>query len=64
MSEPIGYTLAQRLTAALCLNGIPYQQLVDIIYSELSDIGNELELGDWLQLPNGTTFTCTYKPNK
>lgn len=57
----IGLMLAQRLTASLTGYGIPYNDLAYHIYGELNNIGKELSKGDWLQFPNGTSFTMDYK---
>lgn len=57
MSEhtPIGCAIAQRLTAALTGNGIPYEKLADLVYGELRTVAQELKRGDWIELPGGVT---------
>jgi len=58
--DNIGCAIAQRITAALTGHGIPYQELSDIIYKECLDIAREQNNGDWLEMPNGDTYTKTY----
>lgn len=56
----IGCMIAQRITNALTGNGIDYQVIADIIYKECIDIAREQNTGDWLEMPNGDTYTKTY----
>jgi len=56
----VGCAISQRLTAALTGNGIPYEKLSKIIYGEMLDIALELRIGDWIEMPNGDTFTKTF----
>lgn len=60
--DNIGCAIAQRITSSLLLMGIPYQKIADIVYGECSSITNEQSLGDWLEMPDGTTYTLTFKP--
>ena len=62
ITEPRGQRLAQRLTSALTNNGIPDARLVELIYGELSAIAKEQFEGDWLECPDGTTYTLTFTP--
>lgn len=60
-----GIMLAQRLTSALVIPNVSdYRQRSKAIYSELSAIASEMKKGDWLQFPDGTTFTMTFKPTQ
>lgn len=56
----IGCMIAQRITSALTGMGIGYNQLADVIYKECIDIAKEQKNGDWLEMPNGDTYTKTY----
>lgn len=58
----IGCAVAQRLTYALCGKGIPYDELSKIVYGELLAISRELEPGDWLELPDGSSWTKDGRP--
>ncbi len=57
MNQHIGCAIAQRLVTALCLNGIPYEKLVKIVYNELRAINEDLSKGDWLEFPDGSVYT-------
>lgn len=62
---PIGCRIAARLTDSLNSKvPVPYPQLQRWIYEELEEIGHEQALGDWIEMPNGTTYTLTFKPKK
>lgn len=61
-NEPIGCCIGQRLFYAFTGNGLTAQQIEDILYPELRAIAAELETGDWIELPDGTTATITFKP--
>jgi hypothetical protein len=63
-TDNIGCVIAQRITAALTLMGISYDDLSKVVYKECSDIAKEQKLGDWLEMPNGSTYTLTFKPNQ
>lgn len=52
----IGCMIAQRLTSALCGKGIPYAEIAEIVYSECLSIAKESQSGDWLEMPDGTTY--------
>lgn len=56
----IGCRIAQRLTSALTGLGISYDQLAKIVYSEMLAIAHEQVNGDWLEMPNGDTYTKTF----
>ena len=61
----IGCRIAQRLTYALNDKiPVPYKELETWIYGELEQVEKEHRIGDWIELPNGTTYTLTYKPYK
>ena len=56
----IGILLAQRLTSALSLHGIMFDALATVVYDELLKIAHEQVNGDWLEMPNGDTYTKTF----
>ena len=61
--EHIGCLIAQQLTSALAGKcGLTYKELSDIIYGEFNALAEFHRKGDWLELPNGTTYTCTFRP--
>lgn len=61
---PVGCMIAQRITSALTGHGIDYAELSKIVYSECMDIGLEQSNGDWIEMPNGDTYTKTFSVNK
>lgn len=64
-TDRIGCRIAARLTDSLNSKvAVPYLLLQRWIYEELEELGQEQELGDWIELPNGTTYTLTFKPKK
>lgn len=61
----VGVMLGQRITYALAGKvHADYQTLADLVYGELLRIAREHEPGDWIELPNGTTYTMTFKPEE
>ena len=58
----VGTRIAQHLTAALCGLGVPERTISEIVYRECSRIADEATTGDWIEMPNGTTYTLTFKP--
>lgn len=60
----IGCILAQRLTTALTGLGIDFATIQNIVYAELAAIGHEQNKGDWIALPDGTTYEMTFKARK
>jgi len=62
--EPIGCAIGQRLFYAFTGHGLTAQQIDDILYPELHAIAADLEKGDWIEFPDGTTATITFKPQK
>ena len=61
--EHIGCMIAQQITSALSGRcGLTYKELSDIVYGECMAIANYHRVGDWLEMPNGTTYTCTFRP--
>lgn len=60
----VGCMIAQRITSALTGHGIPYDELSKIIYKECMDIGLEQSNGDWIEMPNGDTYTKTFSVNR
>lgn len=60
----IGIILAQRLTGML--TGAPdttHETMSSIVYGELMNVARMLEHADWVELPDGTTLTVSYKPD-
>jgi hypothetical protein len=62
--EHVGCRIAQRVTAALCGNGYKYDEISGIIYAECMDIANEQYNGDWIEMPNGDTYTKSFTVKK
>jgi len=62
--ENIGCAIGQRLFYAFTGHGLTAQQIDDILYPELHAIAADLEKGDWIEFPDGTTATITFKPQK
>ena len=61
--DNIGVMIAQKLTAIIMIKtGITYGEASKIVYDEFNTMADECQLGDWISLPDGTTYTCTYKP--
>jgi hypothetical protein len=65
--QPIGLRLASILTmeignSGLLKQGLDYRQLEEFIYKTVSDLAHDQRVGDWLETPNGTTYTLTFKP--
>ena len=64
-----GLRLASLLTAELKASGIvkdsvSFNELELVVYEELTRIGREQLVGDWLEMPDGTTYTLTTKPGR
>ncbi len=61
--DNVGIMIANQVTAALAGKcGLPYKELSDIVYGECLAIARNAELGDWLEMLNGATYTLTFKP--
>ena len=65
--QPIGMRLASILTfelgnSGLLKEGLDYRALEEFIYKTVSDLAHDQQVGDWLETPNGTTYTLTFKP--
>jgi len=61
----IGCRIAARLTDSLNSKvPVPYRDLQQWVYDEIEQIEKEHRLGDWIELPNGTTYTLTFKPQR
>ncbi len=59
----IGCRIAARITDALNpVLPVPYRAIEKVVYEECAQIGKEHRIGDWIELPNGTTYTLTFKP--
>ena len=54
--NPIGVLIAQRLTNALTLLSIPYDDLVRVVYGTIREVDRELHQGDWLEFPSGNAY--------
>lgn len=62
-TDGIGIILAQRLTGML--TGAPdttRETISAIVYGELMNVARMLEHADWVELPDGTTLTVSFKP--
>jgi len=61
LEEKVGCAIARRMVDALVGEGIPYNRLVEIVYGEFERMSLNNTPGDWLELPNGDTYTLTFK---
>jgi hypothetical protein len=62
--ESIGCMIAQRITSLMTGYGLTYEQVCKLVYGELDQIATEQVNGDWLEMPNGDTYTKTYTVDK
>lgn len=66
----IGCILAQRLTAELAWQinkagvRVEHKLIENIVYGEMNRINSEQSVGDWIEFPNGSNYTLTFKPQK
>lgn len=59
----VGTKIAHRLFYALAgKTNLSAIELEKIVYGTCDEIADESDLNDWIEMPNGTTFTCTFKP--
>ena len=56
----VGIRIASRITDALIGHGIPYQDLVDIVYDTCITVAHAHVTGDWIEMPNGDVYTKTF----
>lgn len=68
-----GCVISRRITGVVCdlisrkskLDKIPtYNDVKDVVYGEMLNIVHEQEKGDWIEMPNGATYTMVFKPNE
>lgn len=64
-----GFRLASLITAAIrqapfVPETVPYADIERYIYQCVQSIADEQFVGDWLEMPNGTTYTLTFKPTR
>lgn len=62
--DNIGCMIAQRISSALLGLGLSYKEVTDVVYKECLDIAKEHTLGDWIEMPNGDTYTKTFEVKK
>jgi hypothetical protein len=63
--SPLGCAIAQHLTAALLgVDTSNYESRATAVYAECSGIAREQKVGDWIEMPDGTVYTMTFKPKK
>jgi hypothetical protein len=61
----IGTRLGTLVTFTLA--GLPDTYVPTIekrLYPALLQLAENTQLGDWIELPDGTTFVCTFKPER
>lgn len=61
-----GTMIAQALTSRLiqAFPQLTYKEVADVVYKTMQDISDFSEIGDWISMPDATTFTCTFKPKQ
>lgn len=58
-----GFMLARVLTCNLSARlNLPYEDMEKIVCQIVQDIADDQVVGDWLETPNETTYTMTFKP--
>ena len=57
-----GLRIANIVTDSLLGKGLSYDVVSKIVYGICSDISEASEIDDWLEFPDGTTATITFKP--
>jgi len=58
-----GYRIASVVCDSLTQrSNLTRHELEEIIYPLFVSVGHEQVVGDWLELPNGATYTLTFKP--
>jgi len=58
----VGYRIASIITESVLNHGIPYDEASKLIYGACEWIAKECTTGDWIEFPDGTTATITFKP--
>lgn len=65
MFEPIGTRIAAKITDNLAGKvGSDYAAIERIVYETCLEIARNSYSGDWIELPNGATYTLTFKPGR
>ena len=64
--ENYGTLIAQTLTSRLiqAFPQLTYKEVSEVVYKSMQDISDFSEIGDWISMPDATTFTCTFKPKQ
>ena len=61
--DNVGVMIANQITRALAGKcGLSYDDLSSIVYGECLEIARNATVGDWVEMPNGATYTLTFKP--
>ena len=61
MDKNTGCRIAQRITASLCGQAFrDYEVISKLVYSECMAIAEDQENGDWIEMPNGDTYTKSF----
>ena len=61
--DNVGIMIANQITRALAGKcGLSYDDLSNIVYGECLEIARNAKVGDWVEMPNGATYTLTFKP--
>ena len=63
-NDNVGCMIANLITTALAGRcSLSYDELHKIVYRECSELSDFHKLGDWIEMPNGATYTLTFKPS-
>jgi hypothetical protein len=64
--QETGVRLASRITDALVAStllapGFAFNDVAHVIYGECLAIARDQKIGDWLEMPNGTTYVMVFR---
>lgn len=67
--SPIGLRLAALITYALASSKllkakVGFEEIEAVVYKECERIANEQQVGDWLEMPDGTSYNLIFKPER
>lgn len=63
-TQAMGTRIAQALTAqvSVAFPELTYARIEESIYAYLRQHALDAQPGDWIELPDGTTYTLSFKP--
>jgi hypothetical protein len=67
--DNIGTRIGQLLTAKLCAHRMhggtleTYADIAEVVHSSLLELGETSQVGDSVELPDGSSFVCTFTPS-